>query len=70
MSGWKGLLRVVDSTAPQTLELKASAVQRAPDMQDLADDVERTRYELERATAAHEHALKAWREAKAERGLE
>lgn len=70
MSGWKGLLRVVDGTAPQTLELKASAVQRAPDMQDLADDVERTRYELECATAAHDHALKAWRDAKAERGLE
>ena len=55
---------------PRTLELRATPIERAPDMQDLADDVERTRYELERATAAHEHALKAWREAKQERGLE
>lgn len=55
---------------PRTIELRANAIESAPDMQDLADDVERTRYELERAKAAHEHALKAWREAKAERGLE
>ncbi len=55
---------------PRTLTLQASQIVRLPDMQDLADDVERTRLELTRATEAHNHALTAWREAKAERGLE
>ena len=68
---WKGLLSVIDGGAePKVINAKAVAVQRLPDMQDLADAVQRTSYERDRAIAAHEQALKEWREAKAERGLE
>ncbi len=55
---------------PRALELRANPIEQAPDAEEIASAVERTRYELDRAKAAHEHALEAWRAHKKERGLE
>lgn len=53
-------LRVIDGEA---LEIE-------PTMEDLAQDVERTKRAKEFAIAAHDEAMARWREAKQERGLE
>lgn len=65
-------LRAVMNSAdePRTIDVRPNRIEQAPDAEEIASAVERTRYELERAKAAHEHALQAWRAHKEERGLE
>lgn len=64
----KAVMNSVDE--PRTLELRPNRIEQTPDAEEVASAVERTRYELERATAAYEHALQAWRTHKEDRGLE
>lgn len=66
----RAVMNSVDEGPPRTIELRPNRIEQAPDAEEIASTVERTRYELERAKAAHEHALQAWRTHKEERGLE
>ena len=65
----RAVMNSVDE-GPRTIELRPNRIEQEPDAEEVASAVERTRYELDRAKAAHEHALQAWRKHKEERGLD